>query len=256
MEAAALLTSSFGQKELENADLAVLGSYCWALLLQFTENLSCNKILPEGSKSLQLLVFHIVILNCSKLSCPHESCITILPLCFHACTDRSGRCQYLCWAHPRVIYTQFQGALPTQDLCHWVQAHSGVHQQAPLPGTSWHHTNTLGSPEAAPPGISGKWGGSALPHCRSMCVPSGRTGVQLAPGLLHAGCTDLLLQSPLSWHMAKYQQDEENNKSQQLQWQYNNHNIIIGYWRLQGSGRSPFPLRETFPGELGTKRYL
>lgn len=38
-------------------DLAVLVHDCWALLSQFTENQSCKKILPGGSKSLQLLFF-------------------------------------------------------------------------------------------------------------------------------------------------------------------------------------------------------
>lgn len=175
-----------------------------------------------------------------------------------------------------IIAQTGQGGVSTcaEHILRWFTSSSREHFPRRTSVTGYRHTVVCTSrhPCQAPHGITPRpWahqrlfllesvgsGEAQLSHTAgSMRVPSGRTGVQLAPGLLHAECTDLLLQSPLSWHMAKYQQDEENNKSQQLQWQYNNHNdIIIGYWRLQGSGRSPFLLRETFPGELGTKRYL
>lgn len=143
-EAAALLTSSFGKKQMENADLAVLEHCCWALLLQFTENQSCNKILPEGSKSLRLFVFNVVILNCSKLFPPWELCYHAAPLLPHLYRLVQGGVtagHILRW-----FTSDFREQFPRRTSVTWHKHTSGVHQQAPLPwATSWHHSKTHGA---------------------------------------------------------------------------------------------------------------
>lgn len=179
-EAAALLTSSFGKKQMENADLAVLEHCCWALLLQFTENQSCNKILPEGSKSLQLFVFHVVILNCSKLSFPCESCATMLPLCFHACTGWSREVSLLGTSsgdsHPISGSTSPAGPL-SLDTSTPVVCTSRHPCPRPPRGITAKPMGLIGGCSSWDLPTSGKWGGSALPHCGSTHLPSGRTGV-------------------------------------------------------------------------------
>lgn len=74
-----------------------------------------------------------VILNCSMLSSPCESCTTILPLSSHACHG-IGRCPQLGWTHPSGVVPQ--GALPTQDPCHLAQRTSSLRGGHPCPGAS------------------------------------------------------------------------------------------------------------------------
>lgn len=131
-------SAALAKKQMENADLAVLGHSCWALLLQFTENLNCKKILPEGSKSLQLLVFHIVILNCCEFPCAAT-------LCFLVCNRLAQG-----------------GVTLAQHILRWVLSDSREHFPGRTPALAGSHAlghiegspqNPWGSPQAALPGI-------------------------------------------------------------------------------------------------------
>lgn len=111
----------------------------------------------------------------------------VLPSCpsasMFAQTD-PGRCHCLCWAHPQVIYILFQGALPTQDLCHSDQtcqwrAPAGTPALGHLVASHQNHWGHWGCSSWDLP-ATGKGGGSAFPHCGSTHLPSGSTGAQLA----------------------------------------------------------------------------
>ena len=116
----------FADNQLGNAETLL----CWSI---FTEHFSrssqriraIRKSCQRAANPYNYCFFRLqhVILNCSMLSSPRESCTTILPLCSCACHSlvQGG---VTSWAGyiPQVIYPRFQGALPMQDLCHLAQA--------------------------------------------------------------------------------------------------------------------------------------